>query len=106
MILLLFLVFLFIYIPTIYIITECSGDDQTNLLNVTTTSPDSNVPVTTYVAELSQIPVPIVTPAPTAILGASGIPKVAYTNKATAPVHIDVGGTIYTSSLETLTRYV
>lgn len=35
----------------------------------------------------------------------SGIPCVAAASRYTAPVHIDVGGTIYTSSLETLTRY-
>ncbi len=34
----------------------------------------------------------------------SGIPCVAAASKYTAPVHIDVGGTIYTSSLETLTK--
>lgn len=32
-----------------------------------------------------------------------GIPVVATTSRFNAPVHIDVGGTIYTSSLETLT---
>ncbi|KAF9804862.1 hypothetical protein SFRURICE_007765 [Spodoptera frugiperda] len=32
-----------------------------------------------------------------------GIPRVATTTKDNAPVHIDVGGTIYTSCLETLT---
>ncbi|KAK4872904.1 hypothetical protein RN001_014933, partial [Aquatica leii] len=35
----------------------------------------------------------------------TGIPCVAAASRYTAPVHIDVGGTIYTSSLETLTRY-
>uniref|UniRef100_A0A0K8S8E3 BTB domain-containing protein n=3 Tax=Lygus hesperus TaxID=30085 RepID=A0A0K8S8E3_LYGHE len=35
----------------------------------------------------------------------TGIPYVAAANRYTAPVHIDVGGTIYTSSLETLTKY-
>lgn len=34
-----------------------------------------------------------------------GIPSVAAASRYTAPVHIDVGGTIYTSSLETLTRF-
>lgn len=34
-----------------------------------------------------------------------GIPCVAAASKYSAPVHIDVGGTIYTSSLETLTKY-
>ncbi|XP_076068272.1 BTB/POZ domain-containing protein twz [Oratosquilla oratoria] len=35
----------------------------------------------------------------------TGIPTVAAASRYTAPVHIDVGGAIYTSSLETLTRY-
>uniref|UniRef100_A0AAR5PPA0 BTB domain-containing protein n=1 Tax=Dendroctonus ponderosae TaxID=77166 RepID=A0AAR5PPA0_DENPD len=35
----------------------------------------------------------------------AGIPCVAAASRYTAPVHIDVGGTIYTSSLETLTKY-
>lgn len=35
----------------------------------------------------------------------SGVPRVAANSRFTAPVHIDVGGQIYTSSLETLTRY-
>lgn len=34
----------------------------------------------------------------------TGIPSVAAASRYTAPVHIDVGGTIYTSSLETLTK--
>lgn len=33
-----------------------------------------------------------------------GIPCVAAASRMNAPVHIDVGGTIYTSSLETLTK--
>ncbi|CAG0889307.1 unnamed protein product [Darwinula stevensoni] len=35
----------------------------------------------------------------------AGIPCVAAASRYTAPVHIDVGGTIYTSSLETLTKF-
>ena len=35
-----------------------------------------------------------------------GIPVVATASRFTAPVHIDVGGQIYTSSLDTLTRWV
>lgn len=34
-----------------------------------------------------------------------GIPVVASASRFTAPVHIDVGGKIYTSSLDTLTRF-
>ncbi|XP_067928292.1 BTB/POZ domain-containing protein kctd15-like [Watersipora subatra] len=35
----------------------------------------------------------------------TGVPKPAVPTKLTAPVHIDIGGTIYTSSLENLTKY-
>ena len=35
-----------------------------------------------------------------------GIPVVATPSRYTAPVHIDVGGSIYTSSLDTLTKWV
>jgi len=35
----------------------------------------------------------------------TGVPCPATPTRYTAPVHIDVGGSIYTSSLETLTRY-
>merc|ERR1711997_326527 len=34
-----------------------------------------------------------------------GIPVVATASRYTAPVHIDVGGKIYTSSLDTLTKF-
>lgn len=34
----------------------------------------------------------------------SGVPCPATPTRYTAPVHIDVGGVIYTSSLETLTK--
>ncbi|KAF7258449.1 hypothetical protein EG68_04193 [Paragonimus skrjabini miyazakii] len=34
-----------------------------------------------------------------------GIPKPATPTRFTAPVHVDVGGVLYTSSLETLTKY-
>ena len=39
-----------------------------------------------------------------AVPGHGGIPVVATASRFTAPVHIDVGGQIYTSSLDTLTR--
>ncbi|KAA8589899.1 hypothetical protein FQN60_013264, partial [Etheostoma spectabile] len=38
-------------------------------------------------------------------LGSAGIPTPAQLTKTTAPVHIDVGGHMYTSSLATLTKY-
>ncbi|KAF8571438.1 hypothetical protein P879_02457 [Paragonimus westermani] len=34
-----------------------------------------------------------------------GVPKPATPTRFTAPVHVDVGGVLYTSSLETLTKY-
>ncbi|GAA56156.1 hypothetical protein CSKR_101416 [Clonorchis sinensis] len=34
-----------------------------------------------------------------------GVPQPATPTRYTAPVHVDVGGTLYTSSLETLTKY-
>lgn len=39
------------------------------------------------------------------ILSKCGMPRAAALSMDTAPVHIDVGGCIYTSSLETLTRF-
>lgn len=51
----------------------------------------SPVPTTQYSSQYNKI---------------SGVPCPATPTRYTAPVHIDVGGTIYTSSLETLTRYV
>lgn len=38
-------------------------------------------------------------------LGSIGIPKPVKLTKTNAPVHIDVGGHMYTSSLGTLTKY-
>lgn len=38
-------------------------------------------------------------------VGGAGIPVVATASRFTAPVHIDVGGKIYTSSLDTLTKF-
>lgn len=38
-------------------------------------------------------------------LGSTGIPTPAKLTKTNAPVHIDVGGHMYTSSLSTLTKY-
>ncbi|CAL1594776.1 unnamed protein product [Knipowitschia caucasica] len=42
---------------------------------------------------------------PVSPLSAHGIPSPAQLTKTNAPVHIDVGGTMYTSSLGTLTKY-
>ncbi|KAK3535669.1 hypothetical protein QTP70_019727 [Hemibagrus guttatus] len=45
------------------------------------------------------------TRSPVSPLNAQGIPLPAQLTKANAPVHIDVGGHMYTSSLATLTKY-
>ncbi|XP_020312364.1 BTB/POZ domain-containing protein kctd15-like [Oncorhynchus tshawytscha] len=42
---------------------------------------------------------------PVSPMNAQGIPSPAQLTKANAPVHIDVGGHMYTSSLGTLTKY-
>ncbi|XP_028259665.1 uncharacterized protein LOC114434547 [Parambassis ranga] len=42
---------------------------------------------------------------PASPLGSAGIPTPAQLTKANAPVHIDVGGHMYTSSLATLTKF-
>uniref|UniRef100_A0A8C6PMZ5 BTB domain-containing protein n=1 Tax=Nothobranchius furzeri TaxID=105023 RepID=A0A8C6PMZ5_NOTFU len=48
---------------------------------------------------------PTVTRSPASTRGSSGLPAPAQLNKTNAPVHIDVGGHMYTSSLATLTKY-
>ncbi|XP_067369482.1 uncharacterized protein [Channa argus] len=48
---------------------------------------------------------PLVSGSPVSPLGSTGIPTPAQLTKANAPVHIDVGGHMYTSSLATLTKY-
>ncbi|KAM4629812.1 BTB/POZ domain-containing protein KCTD1-like [Polymixia lowei] len=48
---------------------------------------------------------PLVSASPVSPLGSTGIPTPAQLTKTTAPVHIDVGGHMYTSSLATLTKY-
>lgn len=46
-----------------------------------------------------------VSTSPSQVASKCGMPRVASLSMDTAPVHIDVGGCIYTSSLETLTKY-
>ncbi|XP_046905982.1 uncharacterized protein LOC124487600 [Hypomesus transpacificus] len=48
---------------------------------------------------------PLVSVSPASPLGSGGIPTPAQLTKTSAPVHIDVGGHMYTSSLATLTKY-
>ncbi|XP_063986802.1 BTB/POZ domain-containing protein Tiwaz isoform X1 [Diachasmimorpha longicaudata] len=65
----------------------------------------SNSPATSPTMSNSSSPTPPTQPPPTYNQKMTGIPCVAAASRYTAPVHIDVGGTIYTSSLETLTKY-
>ncbi|XP_034947149.1 BTB/POZ domain-containing protein kctd15-like isoform X2 [Chelonus insularis] len=67
-------------------------------------SPSSS-PATSPTMSNSSSPTPPTPAAPTYNTKIHGIPCVAAASRYTAPVHIDVGGTIYTSSLETLTKY-
>lgn len=48
---------------------------------------------------------PLITRSPASPLNSQGIPTPAQLTKSNAPVHIDVGGHMYTSSLATLTKY-
>ncbi|KAM9307957.1 BTB/POZ domain-containing protein KCTD1 [Gastrophryne carolinensis] len=48
---------------------------------------------------------PMITRSPASPLNNQGIPTPAQLTKSNAPVHIDVGGHMYTSSLATLTKY-
>ncbi|XP_064189873.1 uncharacterized protein kctd1 isoform X2 [Anguilla rostrata] len=48
---------------------------------------------------------PMITRSPVSPLSSQGIPTPAQLTKSNAPVHIDVGGHMYTSSLATLTKY-
>lgn len=63
-------------------------------------SPSPSAPMITSQASSERSPSVTATFSPKV----SGIPCVAAASRYTAPVHIDVGGTIYTSSLETLTK--
>ncbi|XP_060520379.1 BTB/POZ domain-containing protein Tiwaz [Cylas formicarius] len=73
-------------------------------------SPSSS-PATSPTMSNSSSPTPPLPPSSAAAAVAvsygkmAGIPCVAAASRYTAPVHIDVGGTIYTSSLETLTKF-
>ncbi|KAH0948362.1 hypothetical protein HN011_010153, partial [Eciton burchellii] len=65
-------------------------------------SPSSS-PATSPTMSNSSSPTPPTPATPAYNQKMTGIPCVAAASRYTAPVHIDVGGTIYTSSLETLT---
>lgn len=77
------------------------------------TSPTTSPTISNSSSPTPTPPIPAVSPAVSGVGSAyhhsnhkqiTGIPCVAAASKYTAPVHIDVGGTIYTSSLETLTK--
>ncbi|KAK1172847.1 hypothetical protein AOXY_G5530 [Acipenser oxyrinchus oxyrinchus] len=67
-----------------------------------TPSPAIILPVQDNRANMSR---PMITRSPASPLSSQGIPTSAQLTKSNAPVHIDVGGHMYTSSLATLTKY-
>ncbi|MGH0133412.1 UNVERIFIED_CONTAM: hypothetical protein FKN15_029669 [Acipenser sinensis] len=67
-----------------------------------TPSPAIVLPVQDNRANMSR---PMITRSPASPLNNQGIPTSAQLTKSNAPVHIDVGGHMYTSSLATLTKY-
>uniref|UniRef100_A0A4W5KVA6 Potassium channel tetramerization domain containing 1 n=1 Tax=Hucho hucho TaxID=62062 RepID=A0A4W5KVA6_9TELE len=58
-----------------------------------------------YMDNRSSMSRPMITRSPASPLSNQGIPTPAQLTKSNAPVHIDVGGHMYTSSLATLTKY-
>ncbi|OCT76749.1 uncharacterized protein LOC108719227 isoform X1 [Xenopus laevis] len=66
------------------------------------TSPNVMSPVQDTRPNMSR---PLITRSPASPLNNQGIPTPAQLTKSNAPVHIDVGGHMYTSSLATLTKY-
>eukprot|EP00079_Xenopus_tropicalis_P026786 XP_012820753.1 PREDICTED: BTB/POZ domain-containing protein KCTD1 isoform X1 [Xenopus tropicalis] len=66
------------------------------------TSPSVMSPVQDTRPNMSR---PLITRSPASPLSNQGIPTPAQLTKSNAPVHIDVGGHMYTSSLATLTKY-
>ncbi|KAM4688103.1 BTB/POZ domain-containing protein KCTD1 isoform 1-T1 [Discoglossus pictus] len=66
------------------------------------TSPSVVSPVQDTRSNMSR---PLITRSPASPLNNQGIPTPAQLTKSNAPVHIDVGGHMYTSSLATLTKY-
>ncbi|XP_064189874.1 BTB/POZ domain-containing protein KCTD1 isoform X3 [Anguilla rostrata] len=60
---------------------------------------------TKYTDNRANMSRPMITRSPVSPLSSQGIPTPAQLTKSNAPVHIDVGGHMYTSSLATLTKY-
>ncbi|KAG7524643.1 BTB/POZ domain-containing protein KCTD1 isoform X1 [Solea senegalensis] len=67
-----------------------------------TSSPTAMMPTQDNRSSMSR---PMITRSPVSPLSNQGIPTPAQLTKSNAPVHIDVGGHMYTSSLATLTKF-
>ncbi|XP_069367443.1 BTB/POZ domain-containing protein KCTD1 isoform X1 [Paralichthys olivaceus] len=67
-----------------------------------TPSPNTVMPAQDNRSSMSR---PMITRSPVSPLSNQGIPTPAQLTKSNAPVHIDVGGHMYTSSLATLTKF-
>ncbi|XP_053740277.1 BTB/POZ domain-containing protein KCTD1 isoform X1 [Synchiropus splendidus] len=67
-----------------------------------TSSPTTVMPAQDNRSSMSR---PMITRSPVSPLSNQGIPTPAQLTKSNAPVHIDVGGHMYTSSLATLTKF-
>ncbi|XP_007422538.1 BTB/POZ domain-containing protein KCTD1 isoform X2 [Python bivittatus] len=86
--------------PLPLLIPEANGPRSTN--SPTVISPAMVSPTQDSRPNMSR---PLITRSPASPLNNQGIPTPAQLTKSNAPVHIDVGGHMYTSSLATLTKY-
>ncbi|XP_070369375.1 BTB/POZ domain-containing protein KCTD1 isoform X2 [Equus asinus] len=82
------------------LLPEANGHRSTN--SPTVVSPAIVSPAQDSRPNMSR---PLITRSPASPLNNQGIPTPAQLTKSNAPVHIDVGGHMYTSSLATLTKY-
>ncbi|XP_054366311.2 BTB/POZ domain-containing protein KCTD1 isoform X2 [Mirounga angustirostris] len=82
------------------LLPEANGHRSTN--SPTVVSPAIVSPTQDSRPNMSR---PLITRSPASPLNNQGIPTPAQLTKSNAPVHIDVGGHMYTSSLATLTKY-
>ncbi|XP_075776922.1 BTB/POZ domain-containing protein KCTD1 isoform X2 [Pelodiscus sinensis] len=86
--------------PLPLLLPEANGHRSTN--SPTIVSPAIVSPTQDSRPNMSR---PLITRSPASPLNNQGIPTPAQLTKSNAPVHIDVGGHMYTSSLATLTKY-
>ncbi|CAM5090166.1 unnamed protein product [Eretmochelys imbricata] len=86
--------------PLPLLLPEANGHRSTN--SPTVVSPAIVSPTQDSRPNMSR---PLITRSPASPLNNQGIPTPAQLTKSNAPVHIDVGGHMYTSSLATLTKY-